>query len=66
MEFGQLIKDARRSQGLTQTQLAAATEVGLRFIVELEHGKPSCELNKALKVAGRLGIAVVFRMPEHG
>ena len=55
----QLIRRTRRSQQLTQAQLAATRQVGVRFIIELEQGKPTCELNKALKVARKLGIKLV-------
>jgi hypothetical protein len=29
----------------------------------LEHGKPTCELNKAIKVARMLGISLVMSKP---
>jgi y4mF family transcriptional regulator len=55
-EFGRLLKETRKKLAMTQPQLAAACGVGVRFIVELERGKPSCELGKALRVAEMLGI----------
>lgn len=57
-QFGKAIKDARKSLGLTQTHVASATGTGVRFLVDLEHGKPTCELEKALRVAQMLGIAI--------
>jgi hypothetical protein len=36
---------------MRQDDLALATNVGRRFIVELEAGKPNCQLGKALVVA---------------
>jgi hypothetical protein len=41
---------------VTQKELAAACGTGIRFIRELEKGKASCELGKALLVAAMLGI----------
>lgn len=32
--------------------------VGVRFIRELEHGKPSCHMGKALQVMAMLGLDV--------
>lgn len=58
-KLGAILKQARKKQGLTQEQLAATTGVGVRFIRELEQGKESCHIGKALKVAAMLGIDVV-------
>jgi transcriptional regulator with XRE-family HTH domain len=41
---------------VTQKQLAAACGTGIRYIRELEKGKASCELGKALLAAAMLGI----------
>ncbi len=57
-EFGGIIKKARKSLGLTQSDVAGASGVGLRFIVDLERGKPTCELGKALRVAMMLGVKI--------
>jgi HTH-type transcriptional regulator / antitoxin HipB len=54
--FGKVIKTYRKAQGLTQEKVANYSNVGTRFIVDLENGKPTCELNKALHVAQMLGI----------
>lgn len=55
-DLGSLIRQARKEQGITQSQLAAIAQVGERFIVDLEKGKPTCVIDKALKVAGLLNI----------
>lgn len=55
-DFGNLIKEIRKKSKLTQAQLAAASGIGERFVRELEKGKTSCQLEKALRVAGMLGI----------
>jgi HTH-type transcriptional regulator / antitoxin HipB len=54
--FGKAVKAYRKSQGLTQEKVANYSNVGTRFIVDLEKGKPTCELDKALHVAKMLGI----------
>jgi y4mF family transcriptional regulator len=58
IEFGNSIRQARKDLGLTQPQVAGACGVGIRFIVDLEHGKPTCELDKALRVATILGLTI--------
>lgn len=57
-KLGAIIKTTRKDQELTQEQLAAITGVGVRFIRELEHGKESCHIGKALTVVAMLGIDI--------
>jgi HTH-type transcriptional regulator/antitoxin HipB len=54
--FGALVRARRQALGLTQRDLALAVNVGERFIVDLEGGKPTCQLGKALAVARAVGI----------
>jgi y4mF family transcriptional regulator len=56
--FGLLIRAERKAQKLTQEQLAALTGVGVRFVRELEAGKDSCQIGRALQVAATLGLRV--------
>ncbi len=53
------IKDERKKQNLTQTQLAGLCNVGLRFIVDLEAGKETCQVGKVLLVLDILGIDLI-------
>jgi y4mF family transcriptional regulator len=59
-KLGTIVRRARREQGLTQAQLAATTGVGVRFIRDLEQGKASCHIAKALTVVAMLGIDVII------
>ncbi len=59
-EFGATIRAARKALGLRQDQLACATGVGTRFIVDLEAGKPTAQLGKALAVAASLGLQLTL------
>jgi y4mF family transcriptional regulator len=56
--LGTLIKQVRKSQGLTQEQLAAACGLGRRFIVELERGKPTSQIGKIMQVLSALGLSL--------
>jgi y4mF family transcriptional regulator len=56
--FGLLIRAERKAQNLTQEQLAGLTGVGVRFVRELEAGKESCQIGRALQVATALGLIV--------
>lgn len=53
--FGQSIRDLRRRQGMTQRDLALVINAGERFIIELEAGKTTCQLGKALAAAQAVG-----------
>lgn len=55
-EFGRQLAQARRALGLTQRDLALAIGTGERFIVELESGKPTAQLGKALAAAKAVGM----------
>jgi y4mF family transcriptional regulator len=57
-DLGKLIREERRAQSLTQEQLAGLTGVGVRFVRELEAGKDSCQLGRALQVAAALGLSL--------
>ena len=54
-QIGAVVRQARLAQGLRQDQLAAAAGVGIRFLVELERGKPTVRLAKVLAVLDALG-----------
>ena len=54
--IGQAVRTARKGLGLTQPELAAAAGVGLRFLVELERGKPTVRLDRLLAVLNALGL----------
>lgn len=63
-EFGKLVRLSRNQLDMTQAQLAAAAGTGERFIRELEKGKASCQLEKALFVARMLGIKFNAEQPQ--
>src|SRR5215468_6105890 len=57
--FGTLIRSRRKVLKMRQDQLALATGVGRRFLIDLEAGKPSCQLGRSLLVADALGLGVI-------
>ncbi|TRZ68903.1 MAG: transcriptional regulator [Comamonadaceae bacterium] len=54
-QLGRALRTARKQLELTQPQLALAAGVGVRFIVDLEAGKPSLRLENVLRVIDALG-----------
>ncbi|MBE1427150.1 y4mF family transcriptional regulator [Desulfomicrobium macestii] len=56
--LGEIVRKARKALRLTQPQLALAAGVGVRFIVDLEAGKPTVRLENVLRVLQALGITL--------
>ena len=54
-QLGEALRASRKQLGLTQPQLALAAGVGVRFIVDLEAGKPTLRLENILRVIDALG-----------
>jgi len=63
VQIGELVRRTRVHLGLTQESLAFAAGTGIRFIIELESGKPTCQLQKTLTVLNALGIQIIFKPP---
>lgn len=63
-ELGRLIRAERRRQKLRQGELAALAGVGNRFLSDLENGKPTVELGRALQVMSMLGLTVSVRQRD--
>ena len=62
--IGEVVKKTRKSMGVTQKDLALTSGTGLRFIIELERGKPTCELEKVLTALQTLGIRIELTPPS--
>lgn len=59
--MGRAIRATRHRLKVTQKELALASGTGLRFIIDLEKGKPTCQLGKALEIARNLGLQLEMR-----
>jgi len=57
-ELGTAIRTRRKLLKITQKELAMACGTGLRFIVDLEKGKPTCQTGKTLQVLQALGLVI--------
>lgn len=58
-EIGNLIREERVRQGLTQTDLAGISGVGITFISQLENGKATVEMGRVLNVLTMLGVDLI-------
>ncbi len=61
MELAGEITNLRKAAGLTQPELAERAGVGLRFVRELEQGKPTVRLDKVTQVLNLLGHELCVR-----
>ncbi len=60
-ELGALVRSQRARLALRQLDVAGLGNTGNRFIVELENGKPTVQLQKVLDLLDLLGLEVVVR-----
>lgn len=63
IQLGAIIRFERKKQGLTQPDLALICGSGVRFIVDVENGKETCQIGKVFHLLNSLGldIDVVFK-----
>ena len=57
-DIGLLVKEKRKNINMTQREAANIAWVGVRFLSELENGKPTLEIDKVLNVARLFGIDI--------
>ena len=63
-ELGGMIRARRKTHDMRQSDLAKAAGVGIRFISELENGKPTAEIQKVLQVVATLGLEMHVQKPH--
>ncbi len=61
--IGQIIRENRKRLGVTQKDLALTSGTGLRFVIDLEKGKETCQIGKVLTVLQTLGIKLALTPP---
>ena len=62
MSLAEEVTRMRKAAGLTQVELSRRAGVGLRFVRELEQGKPTIRLDKANQVLAMFGCELGVRM----
>ena len=61
VELGQLVRKIRKEQGLTQLDVAGLAGLSNRFVIDLERGKETLQIQKVLDVLGLLGLELTAR-----
>lgn len=59
--FGSMIKQKRKKLGYTQKYISEVSGISTSFISDLENGKVTTELGKAIYLANLLGIDIELR-----
>lgn len=57
-DIGRIIRAKRKETGVRQDMAAGMSEVGTKFLSQLESGKETAELGKTLRVLRKLGLNV--------
>ena len=60
-QLGELVRAVRKEQGLTQLDVAGLAGMSNRFVIDLERGKETLQMQKVLDVLALLGLEVVIR-----
>lgn len=60
-DLGGVVRAARKQAGLDQKDAAGLAGVGLRFLSDLENGKPTVRMDKVMRVLDVLGLELVVR-----
>lgn len=60
-DLGVGIRARRTALGLTQAELADVARVTPRLVGELEHGKPTAQIEGVLRVLAALGLDIYLR-----
>jgi hypothetical protein len=64
-EYGRVVRARRKSLGYTQQQVIDLAPFGSTFLSDLENGKESAQLNKAIAAARMLGLKVIIESPTN-
>ena len=59
--LGDVVRQHRKLQGATQVEFASLCGVGVRFISDLENGKPTVQIGKVLQVLNSLGLELALK-----
>ena len=60
-DIAAIVRRERKAQGATQIELSQLANVGVRFLRDVEDGKPSVHFDKLMRILTVLGISADFR-----
>ncbi len=63
-DIAKTVRALRKRQGVSQTVVAQLSNVGGRFVFDLERGKSTVRLDKVLAVLRTMGIKMKLQLPQ--
>jgi y4mF family transcriptional regulator len=61
VQLGKIAREARKKQGLTQLDLAGLAGKSNRFLIDLERGKETLQMQMVLDVLALLGLELIIK-----
>lgn len=65
-ELGHIVRVFRKDQKFSLEKISGITHLSMRFLSELERGKETAELGKALEVLNKLGLEIIIQPRDRG
>lgn len=62
-DLGQIVRAVRKEAGVRLDDLAAIVGVSKQFTSDVEHGKPTVQLERVLRLLAELGIELSVEVP---
>ena len=63
-ELGRALRAVRRSSGVRIDDMAATAGVSKQFASDVEHGKPTVQFDRVIKLLREMGISVSIDIPS--
>lgn len=63
-ELGRALRAVRRSSGVRIDDMAATAGVSKQFASDVEHGKPTVQFDRVIKLLSEMGIPVSIDIPS--
>ena len=63
VDLASIVRETRKKQGISQTVLAQLSNVGVRFVFDVENGKPTVQFDKVLSILRTMGVTMKFELP---
>ena len=63
-ELGRALRAVRRSSGIRIDDMAATAGVSKQFASDVEHGKPTVQFDRVIKLLREMGISVSIDIPS--
>lgn len=63
-ELGLIVRAVRKSAGIRQDDMAALAQLSKQFAADVEHGKPTAQIGRVIRLLDNLGLKLSVHVPE--